>query len=78
MRVSQGRRLWDGIEVGRVLVGVVSLEASGYREVKLFHFEATGILPLDVQTTGNNYSGGGCLGDIYEESASKMGTMVEE
>lgn len=42
------------VELSRVRVGVVCLKSSGFREVKLFDYEVTGISLPDVRAMGGD------------------------
>lgn len=62
----------------RVWIGLVGLDSTGFRVVKLFDFVVTGISPLNVETIKDDSAPGGCWGDLLEGSVGLLGLRMGE
>lgn len=52
------------------------LEPTVFKEVNLFDFEVTVILPLDVEAIASDSARGRCRSEILEESVGILGILV--
>lgn len=63
-------RLWSSTVISCFWLSVIDFEPTGFKEVKLIHFEITGISPLECESIGDSALKG-CRSDPFEVLADR-------